>query len=93
MFASGSSAGGGVTRFRQQLEAFGPTWGLCLHAQQVLSSHALAVDLQFLDIALEEISPHALSAYGALDDEFVSSYASFREALRGEIDAMKKALA
>lgn len=83
----------GVTRFRRRLDAFGSTWGLDLPAQQVLSSHALAVDLQFLDIALEEMSSRELSGFGALDEEFVSNYASLQEALRGEIEVMKKALA
>ena len=82
-----------ITRFRRQMNIFGLAWGLDLPAQRVLSSHALAVDLQFLDIALDEMSPRALSGYGALDEEFVRDYTSFQEALRGEIEAMTKALA
>lgn len=82
----------GVARFRGQLDAFGSTWGLDLPARHVLASHALAVDLQFLDIALEEMSPRALCGYGALDDEFAHEYASFLETLRAEIETMKGAL-
>jgi hypothetical protein len=82
-----------ITRFRRHMDAFGVTWGLNLPAQRVLSSHALAVDLQFLDIALEEMSPPALSGYGELGEEFLHDYLSFQKILRGELEAMTKALA
>lgn len=82
----------GVARFRRQLDAFGARWGLDLPAQ-VLSSHALAVDLQFLDIALEEMSPSALSGYGSLGEDFVHEYESLQKALRAEIGSMTSSIA
>lgn len=82
----------GVARFRRQLDSFGARWGLDLPAQQVLSSHALAVDLQFLDIALEEMSPSSLSGYGALGDDFVQEYEALQKALRAEIGSMTNAI-
>jgi hypothetical protein len=83
----------GVARFRRQLDGFGSRWGLDLPAQQVLSSHALAVDLQFLDIALEEMSPSSLSGYGPLGEDFVHEYELLQLALRAEIGRMTKAIA
>ncbi|SAK89021.1 hypothetical protein AWB81_04707 [Caballeronia arationis] len=83
----------GVARFRRHLDAFGTRWGLDLPAQQVLSSHALAVDLQFLDIALEEMSPATLSGYGSLGEDFVREFESLQKTLRGEIGGMTNALA
>jgi hypothetical protein len=83
----------GVARFRRQLETFGSRWGLDLPAEKVLSSHALAVDLQFLDIALEEMSPSALSGYGPLGEDFVHDYELLQQALRAEIGTIAKAIA
>ena len=83
----------GVARFRRQMDAFGASWGLDLPAQQVLSSHALAVDLQFLDIALDEMSPLALSGYGSLGEDFVREYKSLQGALHAEISSMTNAIA
>lgn len=82
----------GITRFRHQLDMFSSTWGLDLPAQPVLSSRALAVDFQFLDIALDEMSPHMLSGYGSLGDGFEHDYGRLQEALRVEIKAMSRAL-
>ncbi|MDN7799428.1 MULTISPECIES: hypothetical protein [Burkholderiaceae] len=83
----------GVARFRRQLDTFGSRWGLDLPAEKVLSSHALAVDLQFLDIALEEMSPSSLSGYGPLGDDFVLDYELLQQALRAEIGTITEALA
>ncbi|MFT4063648.1 hypothetical protein [Paraburkholderia sp.] len=90
--ASRSAVLEGVARFRRQLDAFGARWGLDLPAQQVLSSHALAVDLRFLDIALEEMSPLALSGYGSPGEDFVLDYESLRKALRAEVGNMTNAM-
>lgn len=83
----------GVARFRRQLDTFGSRWGLDLPAEKVLSSHALAVDLQFLDIALEEMSPSSLSGYGPLGDDFVHDYEMLQQTLRAEIGTITKAIA
>lgn len=82
----------GIARIRQSLESFSTSWGLDLPAQPVFSSHALKVGLQFLDIALDEMSPRTLSGYGASSQEFASDYRSHQESLRRELHRIAEAL-
>lgn len=82
----------GVARIWKLLSIFGEQWGLNLPAAPMLSSHALNVDLQFLDIALDETSPRTLSGYGSLDEDFSHAYREFQIALRDEIRSMSSVL-
>jgi hypothetical protein len=82
----------GIARVWKLLSVFGEQWGLDLPAAPMLSSHALNVDLQFLDIALDETSPRTLSGYGSLNDDFSRAYREFQVALRDEIRSMSSVL-
>jgi len=82
----------GIAGVWKLLSLFGKQWGLDLPAAPMLSSHALKVDLQFLDIALEEASPRALSGYGALDEDFSLAYRELQASLRREIRNMSSSL-
>lgn len=80
-----------IAKVREELDAFGSSWGIELPVQQVLSSRALSVDIQFLSIALDDMSPRALEGYGELDPRFVEDYSRFLDNLRELLRGMKAA--
>lgn len=81
-----------IAQVREELNAFGSSWGVDLPAQKVLSSRALSVDIQFLSIALDDMSPRALAGYGELDPRFVEDHFRFLDELRKQLRGMKAAL-
>ncbi len=68
-------------------------WGIDIDGEQIDAIHALSVSLQFVGIALEEMSPSRLSGFGALDPAFEKDYAAFLLKLRIHVDTLQRALA
>ena len=64
----------GVRRCRDRLDGFDRHWSLGPHEREVLLSKALVVELQFFDIALDEMTPDRLAGYGVVAGEVRRDY-------------------
>ncbi|WP_155640779.1 hypothetical protein [Burkholderia pseudomultivorans] len=64
----------GVRRCRDRLDGFDKRWSLGPPQREVLLSKALVVELQFFDIALDEMTLDRLAGYGAMAGEASSDY-------------------
>ncbi|WP_162600906.1 hypothetical protein [Paraburkholderia sp. C35] len=82
----------GIARVWMLLTEFGAQWSLDLPAPPMLCTHALKVDLQFMDIALDEMSPRTLSGYGKPGEDFLLAYRDLQAELRNEIRTMSHEL-
>ncbi|MEK6290568.1 MAG: hypothetical protein V4793_04100 [Paraburkholderia tropica] len=78
--------------FRQELNQAAVQWGIDLEGEQIDAVHALVVTLQFVGIALEEMSPSRLSGFGALDPAFEKDYGAFLRTLRTRLDVAQRQL-
>lgn len=79
--------------FNEEINRAATLWGIDIDGEQIDAIHALSVSLQFVGIALEEMSPSRLSGFGALDPAFEKDYAAFLEKLRTHLDTLQHALA
>ncbi|MHB9842060.1 hypothetical protein Q8F57_045630 [Paraburkholderia terrae] len=82
----------GIARVWTLLTEFSAQWSLDLPAPPMLCTHALKVDLQFMDIALDEMSPRTLSGYGKPGEDFLLAYRDLQAELRNEIRTMSRGL-
>jgi len=80
-------------RFDEALDRAAARWGIDIDREQIDAIHALSVSLQFVGIALEEMSPSRLSGFGTLDPAFEKDYVAFLEQLRAHLGALEQALA
>jgi hypothetical protein len=71
-----------IDAFERDLDRFSAEWHVDTSNESVDASRVLAVDVQFLGIALEEMSPRRLTGFGPLDQAFVASYEQFLAGLR-----------
>lgn len=82
-----------LERFNEEVSRAATQWGIDIDREQIDATHALSVSLQFVGIALEEMSPSRLSGFGALDPAFEKDYAEFLLRLRAHLGALQRALA
>ncbi|MGS0895927.1 hypothetical protein ACVBGC_25850 [Burkholderia stagnalis] len=64
----------GVRQCRDRLGGFDRRWSVGPHEREVLLSKALIVELQFLDIALDEMTLDRLAGYGAVTGDARNDY-------------------
>ncbi|WP_028217732.1 hypothetical protein [Paraburkholderia oxyphila] len=81
-----------LERFNDEVNWAAIQWGIDIDREQIEAIHALSVSLQFVGIALEEMSPSRLSGFGALDPAFEKDYAVFLQRLRGHLGTLQRAL-
>ena len=82
-----------LERFNGDVNRAASRWGIDVDREQIEAIHALSVSLQFVSIALEEMSPSRLSGFGALDPAFEKDYAEFLQQLRTHLGTLQCALA
>lgn len=81
-----------LERFNDEVNRAASRWGIDIDREQIEALHALSVSLQFVGIALEEMSPSRLSGFGALDPAFEKDYAAFLQQLRAHLGTLQHAL-
>lgn len=67
-------------------------WRIDIEGEPVDAMQALSVTLQFVGIAIDEMSPTRLSGFGALEPAYEKEYAAFIGRLRAHLDAMQRSL-
>ncbi|CAG9268049.1 hypothetical protein [Paraburkholderia unamae] len=78
--------------FDKEVDRAAFQWGIDIEGEPIDARHALSVTLQFVGIAIDEMSPARLSGFGALDPVFETDYAAFIERLRAHLDAVQRSL-
>lgn len=78
--------------FDEEIECAAAQWQIDMQGAPIDAMHALSVTLQFVGIALDEMSPSRLSGFGPLDPEFEKDYAAFIQTLRAHLDVLQHSL-
>lgn len=78
--------------FNDEVNRAAIRWGIDIDREQIEAIHALSVSLQFVGIALEEMSPSRLSGFGVIDPAFEKDYEAFLQRLRGLLGTLQRAL-
>lgn len=78
--------------FDKEVDRAAIQWGIDIEGEPVDAMHALSVTLQFVGIAIDEMSPTRLSGFGALEPAFEKDYAAFIKRLRALLDAVQRSL-
>ncbi|MBK1902227.1 MULTISPECIES: hypothetical protein [Burkholderia] len=63
-----------IRRCRELIHEFDRRWNVGPHEREVTLSKALVVELQFLDIALDEMAPERLAGYGPVTGDLRGDY-------------------
>lgn len=78
--------------FDQEVDRAAIRWGIDIEGEPIDAMHALSVTLQFVGIAIDEMSPARLSGFGALEPAFEKDYAAFIKRLRAHLDVLQRSL-
>ncbi|WP_322028625.1 hypothetical protein [Paraburkholderia sp. J76] len=81
-----------LEQFDEEIDRAAAKWQIDMEGAPIDAMHALSVTLQFVGIALDEMSPSRLSGFGPLDPAFEKDYAAFIQTLRAQLDAIQHSL-
>lgn len=81
-----------IRRCRKLVHEFDRRWNVSPHEREVTLSKALIVELQFLDIALDEMAPERLTGYGPVTGDLRGDYVRLVEDCKAIVAGMQSDL-
>ena len=78
--------------FDEEINRAAIQWGIDIEGEPIDAMHALSVTLQFVGIAIDEMSPARLSGFGELDPAFEKDYAAFIQRLRAHLEVVERSI-